>query len=223
MRYVVLALVLLGCQAPVPFYPTSPTSAAKSTFRLNVTIPFQVEDVDGPVTMNLKGSATAWVVANSDVSYLITAGHACYTELQGQQVTPEYTLTSPSGQEHAVRFLMRSDDPDLCLMVAYEVLGPSMAVASEDPEYDEPVAYVGAPSGFFGDGMAPMFRGTYSGGDSCSLPGAPGASGSAVFTEGGVIGVLTRVNGSFFGQTFIETRSELLEFLRQAKMLQYLP
>jgi hypothetical protein len=106
-----------------------------------------------------------------------------------------------------------STDYDLCALIAFEVVGPALPIARTAPYYDQPIAYVGAPATIYGDDMAPMFRGNYAGGSLVTAQTAKGASGSAVFTSDGVIGVLVGVSPRFDGLTFIESRTHLLQFM----------
>lgn len=191
---IVVALTLAACQSPVA-YPVTPASAAASTFQLITR------------TAETGSMATAWVASNeSGRSLLVTAGHAC------EDGPAEYILLGQHDERYIVFKLDRSDDPDLCTLLATEVVGPPLAVDVQDPYYDEPVAYVGAPQGIYGDGRAPMYRGNYAGGDMVTVIAAPGASGSAIFTSRGVVGVLVMV-GRMPGITLMVPRADLLAFL----------
>lgn len=227
MRAFMLFLLLLGaCQAPMK--PINPASAAESTFRVQVHSSIDASGL-GLGTLEHDSFGTAWVVANEQgVSQLVTAGHVCKDaevavpdELGGGTMPQAsvYTLMGRDGSLHMAEVDRDSEDPDLCLLTAFEIVGPPMPIAAIDPVYDEPVAYVGAPSIIWGDGMAPMFRGSYAGGNLITAPTAGGASGSAVFTQAGVVGVLVRVNSEFNGLTFIEPRAHLITFLKDASLL----
>lgn len=226
MRAITLLLVLLlGCQAPVA--PSSPANAAHSTFRVQVDSVVDASSL-GLGEVPLQSFGTAWVIFNDrDASYLMTAGHVCEKalaevpeELGGGYVPvrTDYTLRAQDSSEYSAELYVRSDEPDLCLLRTRSVIGPAMAVSAQDVFYDEPVAYVGAPAMVYGDGMAPMFRGTYAGGNLVTIPTAGGASGSAVFTSHGVIGVLVMVNRHLNTLTYIVPRSDLLGFAREHRL-----
>jgi hypothetical protein len=58
------------------------------------------------------------------------------------------------------------------------------------PAYGGKLWYSGAPVGVFGDGTVPFAEGYYIGGYKMMIAGYGGASGSPVYTQAGVIGVL---------------------------------
>lgn len=154
----------------------------------------------------MQGSATAWVVRNEmGRSLLMTAGHACPDGAT-------FELLARDGSRTVATRLAVSPDADLCALTAPQA-GPPMAISRQDLYYDEPVAYVGAPARVFGDGRAPMFRGSYAGGDLITAPAAPGASGSAVFTTQGVVGVLVGIDPRLPGLTYMVPRSDLVKFM----------
>lgn len=189
MRALVLA-ILVACQSPVA-YPVTPATAVDATFQLQ----------------SEQGLATAWVARNEDGrSYLVTAGHACVG-------ASSFLLRHRDGGTTAAFVIKATEnDPDLCLLMTLEVVGPALGLDAQDPTYGEGVTYVGAPLGVWGNGMAPMFAGHYAGGNLVTATAAPGSSGSAVFTSRGVTGVVVRV-GPLPGITLIEPRTNLVEFL----------
>jgi hypothetical protein len=201
-----LALLLISCQvtasAPISA-PLSPTDARASTFRVDTA----------------DGTGTAWVVANETAgSHLVTAGHMCRNPLT------DYTLVGYDGKTYTAQLERVSATHDLCLLATDGAVGPALSISPLDPIYDEPVMAVGAPNGVYGCdsgatiarcGMAPISRGWYAGGTLVSMPMVGGNSGSAVFTSGGVIGVLVEGYRGFDSLSFIEPRDHLLEFLAQ--------
>lgn len=226
MRAAVLSLlVLLACQAPVT-YPRA-VDARASTFRVEGN-----HSVDGSRlslgTDSYTSYGTAWVVFNEpDKSYLITAGHVCKMalwevpeELGGGYFPQksEYVLRSYASEEFTARVLARSSDSDLCLLVTNHRIGPALHLATDYPAYDEPVMYVGAPSTIYGNGAAPVYRGVYAGSNVLAMPTAGGASGSAIMTRSGVVGVLTAVNRSFPNLTYMVLVDELRDFLRENRL-----
>lgn len=228
MRAAIAVLALLvACQSPMA--PTAPANAAQSTFRVQVDSTVETGLLGlGLVVEPGQSFGTAWVAFNDrDSSYLVTAGHVCAKgiaeipkELGGGflMVDTTYTLRGQDSAEYPADLYVRSDEPDLCILKTRTVIGPAMFISGTNPYYDEPIAYVGAPAMVYGDGMAPMFRGTYAGGTLVTAPTAGGASGSAVFTSHGVIGVLVMVNRRFSSLTYIVSRQDLLAFLREHRL-----
>jgi len=140
------------------------------------------------------GQCTAWGI---DDSHVITAGHCCHEE-------GEYTLIS-SFHRHVkatvVRFLDEDYEDrtptDVCLMRTYSPV-QHMSLATEMPQIDAPMAFVGYPRGewvhstgfYIGDVDGPFQNwNNYA----FTAPCDKGASGSAVFTDAGVFGVLVRL------------------------------
>lgn len=199
-----VSIVSCSCRVPPVEAPQFESDAADSTYRVQVVTP------DGI------GSGTAWVAKRDEFgSTLITAGHVC-------QDAVSMTLEDRAGNEHVLSTFIQHPIYDLCALISIEDLGPPLTISPLDPEYDEPVIYVGAPRGVYGCedtlsgrycGIAPIYRGVFAGGNMVTNPAAPGASGSALRTSRGVIGVLTSVVMSFNHETFFETRAHLVEFL----------
>lgn len=199
----VTALLAAACQYPAPAAPVTPTRAVDSTFKVQLSV----------------GSGTAWIASSArDMTFLVTAGHVCDGIGLALRLglDPSIALVARDGSKHRAVFMRRSGVADLCLIVSSGYLGPALPVAPADPAYDQPVAYVGAPAGVYGAGAAPLYRGSYAGGNVVTAPTAPGASGSAVFTSGGVIGVLVAVSSSFDALTMIEPRASLARFLSES-------
>lgn len=73
---------------------------------------------------------------------------------------------------------------------------------------------MGAPALSWGDGEAPFYLGYYAGGNLVAIPTAPGASGSAIMSAYGVVGVLVAVNTRFNSATYMVPLADLQEFLR---------
>lgn len=201
MKLLLLA-ALVGCQIPAPVSPITPHSAAESTFLVNVVG---------------VGSGTAWIAKNGDTSVLITAGHVC-------EPGALYVLRDRRGESHMAVLKATSPKYDLCALETFKVIGRPLGLAPHEPELYDPVSYVGAPTGMFGCsvmlegdfcGFAPMYRGEYLGGNAVSAPTAPGASGSAIYADYGVIGVLTSVSMRFNSLTYFVPRAHLAEFLAE--------
>lgn len=207
MRKLITALALLSGCSGLPAIQTpgpSATAANHSSYRIDILR--DGEDI---------GSGTAWVAANDGLmAAIVTAGHVCAEDEPG---TYSYSLVSQDNTEWpAVKVAFPAPDSgadDLCLLRAAGNLGPALRLADSMPGYNEEVAYVGAPLGLYGDGVAPMFYGNYAGGDFVSIPTAPGASGSAIYSRDGVVGVLVAVMTRFNHLTIMEPLDHLRPFL----------
>lgn len=199
MRFILILALLLSCQSGIlssqyPQVNLAPTVAVESTFRV-------MTKIDG---VPLK-SGTAWVVSQTaDETRLFTAGHVCTTETQieGLNISIEiegkksFTLMNREDQTWEAEEVKSSKDPDLCILKTKGKVGFPLPLAEKMPAWGDPVGYVGAPRGFYGQGVAMYFQGNYSGNDVVSIFTAPGASGAALFNKNGVFGVLVAVHPS---------------------------
>lgn len=183
MRRLLLILSLLfffsACQPAIvgPVLPRAETAAA-STYKVMLADP-----AGEPVAFG-----TGWKASDTRV---VTAGHVC----RDRGVPTTIWLIDDQGNQYPAAIYKTLYNPevdaeDVCLLFA-AVPGPSLVLAVE-PTYDEPVMYVGAPLGIWGESR-PVYRGRYVGGNMLTISGAPGASGSAVQSERGVIGILVAV------------------------------
>lgn len=128
-------------------------------------------------------SGTAWKAAEGQ---MITAGHVCDTDDEDGFTFRVYNKWN---QSYPVKVIKFSRDPDLCLIDAKNIPGEPLNLTLI-PHYGDPVWYVGAPLGIWGDGVAPMSKGWYLGGNKLMISGYPGVSGGPAFTEEGVFGVI---------------------------------
>lgn len=210
MKSLLLALLLAACATTTPppaVPPVTVSLAAAATLRVNV----QAYDGENEEWVT-EGYGTAWIARNEAVSFLVTAGHVCDGE--------GYTLTGRDGTEYNALVVKVDPAYDLCLIRSEYVIGPELRLSAEAPTYDHPLAAVGAPLGVYGCedgscGMAPISRGFYAGGTLVSMPMYGGNSGSAVFTEQGVIGVLVQGYRQFPMLSFVEPLDHLQAFLAQ--------
>lgn len=129
-------------------------------------------------------SGTGWKVSEG---FMMTAGHVCDTEGQDGFT---FRAIGRWNQEYPVTVVKFSRDPDLCLISAPHLPGPSMSRFSVMSYYGADLWYSGAPVGVFGDGTVPFAKGVYIGGNKAMIAGYPGASGSAIYTKDGIVGVL---------------------------------
>lgn len=213
MRLITLliALILTSCQLSHtgPKYPVTPNVAAESTFKITV-------DFGGLAT----SSGTAWTVAvKNGYTYFITAGHVCDMD-PFPGIPKKFQIINSDDDSYNVEVVaVESDDEDiqkdLCLLRLAGHLGNPLMIARFDPKYNDPLAYVGAPAGAFGNGLAPTYTGVECGGYHFCGPTTQGASGSAIFTRDGVIGVLVRVNMQFKFIVAYVSREALLDFLHK--------
>lgn len=221
MRLITLliAFCLVSCQVAHvgPKWPVTPNVAAESTYKITV----EFSAIPGvPVAMS---SGTAWTVAVKDGwSYVMTAGHVCALEVPGAPIK-KFQLIASNDDAYDVTLAALDHDPedvskDLCLLKIEGYLSDPLMISRTDPRYNDPLAYVGAPAGAWGNGMAPTFVGVECGGQHFCGPTTQGASGSAIFTRDGVIGVLVRVNMQFKFIVSYIPRETILDFLKKHKI-----
>jgi hypothetical protein len=192
-------LVACGFQPPlVSGYPTDADRAAGATYLVEILV------AGVPL-----GSGTAWVIRRTgDSVELMTAGHVCDT------FGAAYDLLGRDSAHYPATVVSTSKDPDLCLLRAEpETPGMPLGLALAMPNYGDVVSYVGAPLGIWGDGMAPYYVGRYAGSNLVSIPGFGGASGSAVWTRQGVIGVLVSGYPRFPAMIHIVPLADIRAFL----------
>ncbi len=200
MRKFILCLIFLAScawQKHFPDYPVTATSAANSTFKIIISengIP--------------QGSGTAWIVGiQENTTYIMTAGHVC-----NHSPLDTYELLSQDDKTYVATKKMSATDPDLCLLTHEGYIGKPLWISTHDLVYGDPVAYVGAPNGHYGKGLAPYYKGNYLGNRYMSAPTYPGASGSAIWTPDGVVGVLVTVDMEFNTIAGFVTRQEIINF-----------
>lgn len=153
-------------------------------------------------------SGTGWKLSDGS---MMTAGHVCDTEGQDGFT---FRAINRWNQEYPVKVVKFSRDPDLCLISAPHVPGPTMNRFTAVPLYGSPIWYSGAPVGVFGDGTVPFAQGAYIGGNKAMIAGYPGASGSAMYTRDGVFGVLVAGYRGTHLIVFVPS-SAVLQFLRE--------
>jgi hypothetical protein len=209
IQILILSVLLMSClRAPLrPGYPVTVRAAQESTFMVEKAF-------DGvPVA-----SGTAWIVdKDGTFTYLMTAGHVCAgtaTRLDGSgSVMISYRLTSKDDVTMPALVLKAEQDVDLCLLMAPGSLGEPLLLAEKMPEHGAPVTYVGAPMGFYGQGLAPVYDGRYLGNRFVGVPTIGGASGSALFTADGVFGVLVTVDQRYHHMVGFRHIYEIKDFL----------
>lgn len=201
MRKLILTLIfLVSCswQKHFPDYPLSASVAAKSSFKIVIS-----NDKGVPV-----GSGTAWIVGiQENTTYIMTAGHVC-----DKPPLDTFQLIGQDSTTYPVQKRMMATKPDLCLLTHEGIIGKPLWISTHDPVYGQAVGYVGAPNGHFGEGLAPYYRGSYIGDNCITTPAYPGASGSAVWTADGVVGVLVGVDMDFTNIVVLVPRKDIVAF-----------
>lgn len=154
-------------------------------------------------------TGTGWMVGPAR---MVTAGHVCDTSGEDGFT---FRATNRWNQEYPIKVIKFSRDPDLCLIDATNVpTGMGLSNLIAHAQYGEKLWYSGAPVGVFGDGTVPFAQGYYIGGYKVMIAGYPGASGSPIYNERGVVGVLV---AGFRGTHLIvmEPAWALYEFLKE--------
>lgn len=197
--------VLAGCNHrphSYPDLPMTPEVAVDSTFMV-------IKYVSG--TEDALGVGTAWIVkSDSTDTYLVSAGHVCQPGL----IPVDFRVKpSDSDTEIPAAVVKWSLNPDLCVIRANSYLGPALRISSVDPKRGDRVSYTGAPLGLWHK-VTPIFEGIFIGYPYIAAPTIGGASGSAIFTDQGVIGVLITVDSRFHHIVGIVPRSQTIDFLQ---------
>jgi hypothetical protein len=159
-----LFLLLLG-SCYLNSFPLSPVKVEPSIYKV----------------LSNEAQGTAWVVAPH---YLITAGHMC-THGDSFSVVRGNGWTYPV--EPVLWSMSLDASGDVCIMHSDLTLDRPLILAKGPPAVGAKDHYVGYPHGTLG-----RFDGTYMADGGSSAWCGPGASGSPVFTEVGVYGVLVQ-------------------------------
>lgn len=186
LAFAALALSLAACNlVPAPGTPTAdPINAEIAT-----AATFMILAPDG-------SQGTGWAVGEH---LLVTAGHVCDGG-QGQ-----YVAVSPDLQVISVRTLFAEDryfedrpPIDICVMGTDDKFSVVLPLAPQMPHVGQRAEYVGFPMSVYKHSVG-EYKGDIDGPDyflsdyASTAPCNHGASGSAMFTEDGVYGVLVRL------------------------------
>ena len=177
--FLCLSLLLEACY--LSHYPVTPKVASASTYRI----------------FNTEVSGTAWAAGPG---FVVTAGHVCekggpFTLSDGHFNYPAEPVVWVDGPIPAL--LGPYGLEDLCVLSTRAKVVP-MIIAPHMPRPGDTVWYTGYPRREFGTFFGPYY-GDLDGPESTmndyasGAPCAPGASGSAMYTEAGVWGVLVRI------------------------------
>jgi hypothetical protein len=188
-----LFLVLLAACQIADATADAPTrnraaEAADATYRI---VAYDGDALSGARSL---WQGTAWKLSDTK---MITAGHVCddsdWQAWNPDAAPTQFRLHNAKGQSWPVEVVAYELDEthDLCLLrIAGEIPGMPLSLAKSLPAYDAELMYTGAPHGIWEDGMRPVYHGRYAGGSLAIIGGAPGASGSAMLSADGVVGVL---------------------------------
>lgn len=162
--------------------------------------------VDGIIT----GSGAVVAHVNGK-TLIITADHVCGSP-DGINITSVFVMKSDmyvitTGEKKVKAKILMKDAPnDVCTIMVDGYLGVPAPVSRENPPIGATVSSVGAPVGIWGKNLVVYVEGVYSGVkelsdlgkqfggfNQYSLPGVGGASGSGVFYNGHLIGIVTHV------------------------------
>ena len=184
-----LKLFLVFCAFSLLFGLAAPHAQAGPDYGLQYYTPTSVVDSVYMIKAFDKDLDPQWSGTGFKIGegLMLTAGHVCDTEGQDGFT---FRAIGRWNKEYPVQVIKFSRDPDLCLLQAKYVPGPWMNAIAESPAYATTLWYSGAPHSVFGDGTVPFARGYYIGGNKMMIAGYPGASGSPVYNENGVVGVL---------------------------------
>lgn len=184
----------------------TPENVGLSTFKVEVE--FTVEDV---ISFTASGTGFA-VAASDDLTVIMTAGHVCTTDTFFQDTEFMITnrvhrLINNKGEIFESYVVLDDDEKDVCLLVTVGKIARPIPFADSSPKIGKTVYYVGAPGGFWVEDLIPVFTGLFGGkillkfdeeGKNViwmgfySLWAEGGSSGSPIFTEDGIIGMLTK-------------------------------
>lgn len=187
-KFLAFILALAACT-----FPTGRRQADESTFKLTA------KDI---------ATGTAWVVAPHT---LMTAGHMC--EMPGPDAT--YFATDWNGRSVLAHpFLWEMSDSelaDLCLLHTAAPLGRPLHLADDMPDVGTPVHYIGYPLGIY-----TASDGVYEGANASSAPCDHGASGSGMYSDEGVFGVLVQLRQDLKPGCLSVPIDEVRKFLTEA-------
>lgn len=176
LNHCFLLIALASCHAGQ--YPVTPQIAEEGTYQMII---------DGAM-------GTAWAVNDHQ---LVTAGHMC------EQMNDNVVMISTSGRRFHGKIVVwdqaqGSYMSDLCLVNTDYTMPNPLNLAPEMPKIGQEMGYVGFPNGVYSEHQG-VYQGDMDGPDyneqdySFSAWCDHGASGSAVYDDRGVWGVLVRL------------------------------
>jgi len=234
---VLLVIILASCSAWMRPEGSFAESLSKNVFKITLLETAEVPMASGiNSTLSVESFGTAWIHrSDGNRTLLITAGHICETSTHldyGQfgklrVASRAYTLLDADGTKHeGVKVIFDDDEVDLCMVSVPGSIGKGLRLADKDPPYAADVTFIGAPHGIWGGNIALIFGGKFSGRGKLAkvefsvftlLGSAQGASGSPIFYEGRVVGVLSRVARHLPAVTFAAPWDSLRDFISRAE------
>jgi len=175
-------------------------------------------------------------------SLVLTAGHVCVTPeshktrlaedgdpVELPVISSTYKIQDIEGVWHDATVQSLDMSHDLCVLRIRKFVGPVAEVTSSMPPLGALLLNPSAPARTFMKWTVPVFEGYFSGfwkfkdmdeGDAMlvtSIPAMGGASGSGVYYQGKIIGILTRVDSEFSHITYLVHAGHVVDILAEAK------
>jgi hypothetical protein len=201
-----------------------------------------VQNINAQLEIAFSTKSTAFAVHRQEgKTILLTAGHSCESmsstnknvgsffqaftfpqsnnkPLRPQQYKYVYDINK---QKYPINRVIYSnpDDPDICMLSAQGTFPHNVTIAKQPPKLGARLVNIASPFGIFNRQTIILFDGYYSGhmngNDLYSIPSAPGSSGSPVFHNNKLIGLIhsadRRLNHISYG-TPLTVIQNLLDF-----------
>jgi hypothetical protein len=170
----------------------------------------------------IKGTAFA-VQRHEGETILLTAGHTCESMNSTNKNIEAFfqAFTFPRSENKPLRpqkyryvydinrqkypinnvIYTNSDNPDICMVSVKGMFPHNVAIAERPPQLGQRITNIAAPFGIFNKQTIIIFDGYFSGhmndNDIYSIPAAPGSSGSPVFHNNKLIGLIHATDRRF--------------------------
>lgn len=174
------------------------------------------------VAFAIKGTAFA-IQRHEGETILLTAGHTCesmnstnkniesffqaftFSQSNNKPLRPQKYryIYDINRQKYPVNNIIytNSDDPDMCMLSAKGMFPNNITIAKHSPQLGQRITNIAVPFGIFNKQTIVIFDGYYSGymngNDIYSIPAAPGSSGSPVFHNNKLIGLIHATDKRF--------------------------
>lgn len=192
-----------------------------------------------PLSAQVSAGTGFVVAAHGKVSMVMTAEHVCAVpekiesevddvKIELPVVNAKFMLQDIEGDWHAAAVVYADSVNDVCVLSMADFKPPSVAKLAS-PSFKPPLGArletSGAPGGEYDWHSSTLQEGFMTGFESfdgiiylkSSIPIAPGASGSAVYYNGRVVGMVTRVYRGFHHISYLVTAEHLNSALREAE------
>ena len=163
------------------------------------------------------------VASDSKSSDILTAGHACHSNLIGTEFLQiEYYAFSIHGSYYKADIVSIDLENDLCLLRINFPL-PSIKIAKNPPQIGDKIYTAGYPAGLYQTGYMHFFDGYFSGSKADNVaiwtfPATHGSSGSLVINKNGkIIGIISSVLVEFHHLVMGPSLVSVKEFLHKSK------